>query len=179
VISARKRSSAKRDGCTKRCAEQTRTTLEHHASPWPVSNSPPPSRASAGPGRRGRGSPARASPRSRVRGCATRRWVAMRHDEVERRGLDDFAQTHASRAGPRIHRPRHAGRASSESASKPPVRLAKPRMSKVSPFASVKPPVRSMARPPSSVVSLLTVSARTLQRGRRQSPGRARQRRSA
>ena len=32
-------------------------------------------------------------------------------------------------------------------------------MSKLSPFASVKPSVRSIARPPSSVVSLVTVSA--------------------
>jgi hypothetical protein len=42
---------------------------------------------------------------------------------------------------------------SSESASKPPMRLPKARMSKVSPFASVKALVRSIARLPSRVAS--------------------------
>ena len=48
---------------------------------------------------------------------------------------------------------------SSVSASKPPIRLPKVRMSKLSCVASMKPPVKSIARPPSSVVSLLTFSA--------------------
>ena len=48
---------------------------------------------------------------------------------------------------------------SSVSASKPPTRLPKVRMSKLSPFASVKPLVRLMLRRPSSVVTLVTVYA--------------------
>jgi len=34
---------------------------------------------------------------------------AMRHEEVQRRGIDDLLQTHASAAGPRIQGPLHAG----------------------------------------------------------------------
>ena len=49
---------------------------------------------------------------------------------------------------------------SSDRASKPgPPRWPKPRMSKLSPVSSVKPLAKSIARPPSSVVSLVTVSA--------------------
>jgi hypothetical protein len=36
---------------------------------------------------------------------------AMRHDEIERRGVDHFVQSHPAAAGPRIHGPRRAGRA--------------------------------------------------------------------
>ena len=82
----------------------------------PRGGSRPRSCVSADRGRPGRGSPMRASPRSTVLGWATsprsgnsRR--AVRHEEVQRRGVDGFLQTHASAAGPRIHGPRHAGRA--------------------------------------------------------------------
>ena len=82
---------------------------------------------------------------------------ATRHEEVERRGADDFVQTHAA-AGPLVGARREQAAPSSESASKPPMRLPKLRMSKLSSVMSLKPPVKSIARPPSSVVSLSTQS---------------------
>ena len=63
---------------------------------------------------------------------------AMRHNEVQERGSPQFFEPDASAAGPINPRasPMQAA-PSSESASKPPSRLAKPRMSKLSSVASV------------------------------------------
>ena len=84
---------------------------------------------------------------------------ASRHDKVERGCVDHFLQPHAPAAGPRIHGLILQAAPLSVSASKPPIRLPKVRMSKLSCVASVKPPIKSIARPPSSVVSLVTESA--------------------